>query len=1667
MRPLRLQDLPIYQTRRIFGPEGLLPSTDATSVVERPKISIVTPSYNQGEFLEECIVSVLEQGYPNLEYVVMDGGSTDRSVEIIRKYEKYLTYWQSQKDGGQYWAIDAGLKRASGEIMAWLNSDDKYHPGALATVADAFVGHPQVEWLTGRPTVWNDKGDLSEIHLLRPFTLDDYLDPAEQRFIQQESTFWRRSLWLRAGGRLDTELNYAGDLELWVRFFGQAPHYMIDALLGGFRVHPAQKTAVAMERYLQEAQQVRKRTPRVRPPAVPAKQPPKVEIVTSIRPGELDRQQPAIRSWLKLGFRVTSVNHARHIAGLNQHYPGVRFQPVRASTFSTASQIALKDVLAPLRQSSASILGLLSPDVLILADDALTPFLATTLTSNQATLLYDYAPDNSYTSCFNLFFFNRAFLHALPVPKARFGAPWSNEWLALQALRQNARLQRLDAHLSFSAAPRPPLKWSDFQPVPFEWLDYLAESERLAIAACRQAPERPPQEAPGADDVPPAGLAMLLDAVHHDINAYAQRIDYPGPCALYNRMQLGKPQGCRYRVSAIVSTYASADFIRACLQNLLDQTIASDLEIIVIDADSPEDEQAIVGEFAATHDNIRYVRTEQRIGIYAAWNMAIRMAQGGYLISCSTNDRLRPDALEWMARSLDEQPQVAIVYGNSYLTHQPHQCWERFTYAGHYIWPRHTHVGLLRAPGIGPHPMWRRRLHDEFGWFNERYAAISDQDFWLRVSARHPLLNLSRFTGLYLLSDDSLSGKRSRAQSEYRQIVEQHRREYAYRLWREGRYFTSGMAELIDAELARWEAKPRFTLFIRHTQSHFDELSATIRALTAQLYDSFQLVILSPIAAPPGTESTHLMWRQCPTEHWALAVNRIAADLGLDHTHWLTVVRDGDRLSEHALLTLAQAIHAHPDWHVLYVDEDELDIDGDHCAPHFKPAFDSDHVWAAPYSGDTLFFRADRFADLGGLVSELPDAETFDLMLRAQEAAGPTAIGHVADILLSRPAGRWSPYPRHSHAQAVANHLDRRGARASLQFDEGRPLRIDFQSPAGAPAPSVALLVYPASRQLAALEQAITSLLEKTPPQPFTLYAIDPGPRHADIQRFLQQLDGLNLPNLVCLPAPADVGPSQVLRAALPMLREDYILLWPDDAVAVQANWLAPLLAHFNRPTAPSAVGPRLANAAGQLVSAGEIAGLCGPSGAPYKGVFLDYPGENAWLQSDHRAHILDGRCLLVRRSAVVAAGGLDVAGGGDHWAADLCLRLAAQGPLLWTPASTVMVRESLEQLEQEDSARRQGELDDARIATLLRWRPHIADQIAAQPHLNMEARDLVPDTRSALTYAPLAGLELPRIYAHAADREGCGHYRILQPLEALLSNARVSGGAATDPLPPARMVADTFDTLIFQRPHTAPMLRAMRHYRQLSGALRIFEVDDLLTDVPANSPHARDFGPDAIALFKQALNQCNRLVVPTEALAQAYGHMVDEVRVVPNYLPMRIWNTLTPAKRSGNRPRVGWAGSISHLGDLALLIDVVKALADEVDWVFFGTCCWDMLPYVRENRAAVPFPQYPAALAGMGLDLAIAPIASNAFNEAKSNLKLLEYGILGYPVVCSDIGPYRQDFPVKRVANTPQAWIAAIRERIHDPDATRQEGLALQAHVRRHWMLDDHLEDWFSAWTR
>ena len=219
-----------------------------------PKISIVTPVLNQAGFLELALKSVFEQGYSNLEYIVVDGGSTDGSVDIIKKYSDKLHYWISEPDNGMYDALNKGFAKSTGEIMLWLNSDDMLHPSALKNIAEAFSVFEHIHWITGINTAFDEQGRVIAAKDATNFSKYDFL-AGNFQWIQQESTAWRRGLWDRAGATLDGKCRLAGDFELWLRFFALEKLYRCEFLVGGFRVRKGQLSVTQKEKYMSEALQ--------------------------------------------------------------------------------------------------------------------------------------------------------------------------------------------------------------------------------------------------------------------------------------------------------------------------------------------------------------------------------------------------------------------------------------------------------------------------------------------------------------------------------------------------------------------------------------------------------------------------------------------------------------------------------------------------------------------------------------------------------------------------------------------------------------------------------------------------------------------------------------------------------------------------------------------------------------------------------------------------------------------------------------------------------------------------------------------------------------------------------------------------------------------------------------------------------------------------------------------------------------------------------------------------------------------------------------------------------------------------------------------------------------------------------------------------------------------
>lgn len=271
-----------------------------------PKITIITPSFNQSQYLEETILSVIGQGYPNLEYIIIDGGSTDGSVDIIKKYADKLSYWISEPDKGMYDALQKGFAKSTGDIMGWANSDDILHKNSLYLVAE-LLQLPGINWIQALTTVIDEKDRIVQaINFGSWSRLRHYTDDI---CIQQDATFWNRFLWDKAGGYISSEYRLAGDFELWNRFFKHEQLYTPSCLVASFRIRKTgQLSLMNIDEYWKEARlALEKNTD--------------IDIQTAIKELERLKRKKRLLSKTRI-FNLLSITHRIDKAILQLHnYP--------------------------------------------------------------------------------------------------------------------------------------------------------------------------------------------------------------------------------------------------------------------------------------------------------------------------------------------------------------------------------------------------------------------------------------------------------------------------------------------------------------------------------------------------------------------------------------------------------------------------------------------------------------------------------------------------------------------------------------------------------------------------------------------------------------------------------------------------------------------------------------------------------------------------------------------------------------------------------------------------------------------------------------------------------------------------------------------------------------------------------------------------------------------------------------------------------------------------------------------------------------------------------------------------------------------------------------------------------------------------------------------------
>lgn len=901
-----------------------------------------------------------------------------------------------------------------------------------------------------------------------------------------------------------------------------------------------------------------------------------------------------------------------------------------------------------------------------------------------------------------------------------------------------------------------------------------------------------------------------------------------------------------------------------------------------------------------------------------------------------------------------------------------------------------------------------------------------------------------------------------------------------YTLWQKKHSIEPIHAQIYAEHMMAWPRRPRFTLIVPTHRENLAQLADTLSAMENQLYKEWQLIVVADYEAPSPLflQSDTLGWLQIDDlnddQQLASAYNGLL-DLGCD---WIGILPPGSELAPHAFLALGDYAQAHPHWSAIYTDHDHKDEQGQYVQPWFKPDFNLDYLRSMDYVGAALWFKGEALQRLGGF-QPFPGAWLYDALLRLLDGEGEEAIGHIAEPLHHFPAQR-QPHPltQASRQVALENHLQRRGTAAQITAGlVPDTFQVLYQRP---DTPLVSIII-PNRDFVWFLRPCLESLFAKTDYGNYEVVIVDNQTEDPDTLAYYQQLQATQGERVRIVPYDQPFNFSAQCNLGVAQARGEYVVLLNNDTEIVQGSWLTRMVSHLARPEV-GIVGARLVfPEAGGIQHAGVILGMDQVASHAFMGLSLQDAGYMNRLQVEQNYSAVTGACLLIRKSTYKAVGGLNEENTPVLFNdIDLCLKVASVGQLIvWTPYATlihhanVSINTSVEALKAKAASLERNALSAKFMHQ--RWKDFLRNDPAYNRHLALHTNksfhveeELVADW-DANFQDRLKVLALP-------PAGGVGEYRFYAPLRALTDSAQLQSTIIQTKtyhkqryLTLSEMERLGPDVLMAQVDYSPMFHDWLERYREMLPKLRInLMIDDLITEMPRDNPNFKRIPRDGRYRLRKLFKLADSVIVSTQPLLDLVSELTDKGVLVPNTLRDELWLPLQSRKRTGPKPRVGWAGAQQHQGDLAIIANVVKRTASQVDWVFFGMCPEEIRPYIAEfHDFVVGVETYPAKLASLNLDLAVAPLEQHPFNQAKSNLRILEYGILGLPVICTDIYPYRtDDAPVTRVPNEEQAWVEAILERVNHPDQAEREGAALKQWVQRHYLLSQVQDLWFQAIT-
>ena len=736
-----------------------------------------------------------------------------------------------------------------------------------------------------------------------------------------------------------------------------------------------------------------------------------------------------------------------------------------------------------------------------------------------------------------------------------------------------------------------------------------------------------------------------------------------------------------YKVTAIVSVFRAERFMQGLLDDLERQTLARELEIVIIDAASDENERRIIEQYQKRNKNIQYVRTGTRIGIYEAWNLGVRLARGQYITNANADDRHRPDAFEKMVKILEENPAVGLVYADVGVTEQENGVIETAKLKGEFRWPDFNPQLLFQVCFVGPQPMWRHELHKRYGYFDPTLKSAGDYEFWLRICRKETFVHIPEILGLYLLSSSGVEhGNQSLSCRESELVRKRYwPMDWGNRPTPKGSYFVSTSDVTVSKDTAT--AGPLVSI-IMPTYNRSQMLLLALESIVSQTYSNWEVIVVNDggddvenvLATVFAGE--RIVYVRLPQNHERSHARNTG--IRLAKGKYIAYLDDDDQFLPDHLETLVAGLET-SNYEVAYTDAYRVTqekISGRYVEIKrdvpYSYEFSRDNLLQQNFIPILCVMHRRSCLDRTGLFDEnLNTHEDWDLWIRMSEETPFHHINKVTAEFSWRLDGSTTTSSRQDDFIATKARIFQRYGNPIPQGDEldkkQYQLNSDVRKSKGAQ--FSCSIIIPVFNQIELTKQCLTHLAEVTTQTSYEVIVVDNNSSDGTAE-FLSSLSG----DIQIINNPENYGFAKACNQGAAAARGKYIVFLNNDTIP-KPGWLKSLVSEVDSHEDVAVVGSKLLYPNNTIQHAGVA--FSRYSQLPYH-IFNGFPENRPEVNSRKEFQSVTAACMLVRKEVFEKIGGFDEGFVNGFEDVDLCLKIRQMGKkVVYQPKSCLYHLES------------------------------------------------------------------------------------------------------------------------------------------------------------------------------------------------------------------------------------------------------------------------------------------------------------------------------------------------------------------------------------------------------